>query len=493
MESISISVIDAIIIVVYLVFIIWWGLRHGKSSDAGSYFLAGRTMPWWVVGLSLFAASISSTTLIGQSGDSYSTGIAVFNYNLTGVVVMVFFATFLLPLYIKSKIFTIPEFLEKRFDKRSRYYFSAICIIGNIFLDAAGALYAAALIIKLMFPSASLGLIIVIFAILAASYTIPGGLSSAINAELIQAVILIAGSVILTCACFANGGGEYLAGLLAADDTSVKLIRPLNDPSTPWLGLIIGMPVSGIYFWANNQTLVQRVLSAKSVDEGRKGVMFNGFLTLVTLFIIIIPGLVARHHFPVSEYPAMSTPDSTLFTMDFYAKAHPEADSKHLVKVGKIAALAIIVIAAVWAPNIGRFGSLLKYYQEMLSYIAPPIVAAFLLGMFSKRVNADGAFTGLLTGLAMAVVMLFFRHRIFGDLHFLLIIPILLAFSMMAIYIASLFKPAPSAEKLADTTFRRADFRAETLALKSVPFYKNYRVWGAALLAACALILILFA
>ena len=179
--------------------------------------------------------------------------------------------------------------------------------------------------------------------------------------------------------------------------------------------------------------------------------------------------------------------------MDFYAKAHPEADSKHLVKVGKIAALAIIVIAAVWAPNIGRFGSLLKYYQEMLSYIAPPIVAAFLLGMFSKRVNADGAFTGLLTGLAMAVVMLFFRHRIFGDLHFLLIIPILLAFSMMAIYIASLFKPAPSAEKLADTTFRRADFRAETLALKSVPFYKNYRVWGAALLAACALILILFA
>ncbi|MCR5548909.1 MAG: sodium/solute symporter [Bacteroidales bacterium] len=531
MESISISVIDAIIIVVYLVFIIWWGLRHGKSSDAGSYFLAGRTMPWWVVGLSLFAASISSTTLIGQSGDSYSTGIAVFNYNLTGVVVMVFFATFLLPLYIKSKIFTIPEFLEKRFDKRSRYYFSAICIIGNIFLDAAGALYAAALIIKLMFPAASLGLIIVIFAILAASYTIPGGLSSAINAELIQAVILIAGSVILTCACFANGGGEYLAGLLAADDTSVKLIRPLNDPSTPWLGLIIGMPVSGIYFWANNQTLVQRVLSAKSVDEGRKGVMFNGFLTLVTLFIIIIPGLVARHHFPVSEYPAMSTPDnvypmmvlkllptgiigvmlsallaaltstlsailnstSTLFTMDFYAKAHPEADSKHLVKVGKIAALAIIVIAAVWAPNIGRFGSLLKYYQEMLSYIAPPIVAAFLLGMFSKRVNADGAFTGLLTGLAMAVVMLFFRHRIFGDLHFLLIIPILLAFSMMAIYIASLFKPAPSAEKLADTTFRRADFRAETLALKSVPFYKNYRVWGAALLAACALILILFA
>lgn len=125
METFSISNLDLVIVLVYLAFIIWWGLKNGKSSDSQSYFLAGRSMPWWVVGLSLFAASISSTTLIGQSGDAYHTGIAVFNYNLTGIVVMVFFAVFLLPLYIKSGIFTIPEFLEKRFDRRSRYYFSA--------------------------------------------------------------------------------------------------------------------------------------------------------------------------------------------------------------------------------------------------------------------------------------------------------------------------------------------------------------------------------
>ena len=287
MNSIAINFVDCAIIVLYLIFIIWWGLRNGKSSDAGSYFLAGRTMPWWIVGLSLFAASISSTTLIGQSGDAYHTGVAVFNYNLTGVVVMVFFATFLLPLYIRSGIFTIPEFLERRFDKRSRYYFSGICIVGNIFLDAAGALYAAALIIKLLFPEADLQLIIIIFAVLAASYTIPGGLSSAINAELIQAVILIVGSVILTGACFANGGFDYLASLFESGDMSVRLIRPLTDTATPWLGLIVGMPVLGIYFWANNQTLVQRVLSARSVDEGRKGVMFAGALTLATLFIIV--------------------------------------------------------------------------------------------------------------------------------------------------------------------------------------------------------------
>lgn len=525
MGAISIGWIDISIVVLYLIFIIWWGLRHGKSSDAGSYFLAGRSMPWWIVGLSLFAASISSTTLIGQCGDAYDTGVAVFNYNLTGVVVMVFFATFLLPLYIKSGIFTIPEFLEKRFDKRSRYYFSAICIIGNIFLDAAGALYAAALIIKLVFPAADLQLIILVFALLAASYTIPGGLSSAINAELIQAVILIVGSVILTFACFAGGGVDYLSSLFASGDMSVKLIRPLSDPATPWLGLIVGMPVSGIYFWANNQTLVQRVLSARSVDEGRKGVMFTGFLTLVTLFIIVFPGVIARHLFPGMERPDMIYPTlvlkllptgllgimlsallaaltstlsailnstSTLFTMDFYAQARPGTDSRKLVWIGKITSIVIIVIAALWAPNIGKFGSLLKYYQEMLSYIAPPVVAAFLLGIFSKRVNGNGAFIGLLSGLAMAVVMLLWRHQIFGDMHFLLIIPFLLAFSMVVIYLSSLAFPRPEAGKLTDTTFSFKAFREEGAALRKGPLYRNYRFWGGCLLAGCAAILVLF-
>ena len=481
-------------------------------------------MPWWVVGLSLFAASISSTTLIGQCGDAYDTGVAVFNYNLTGVVVMVLFATFLLPLYVKSRIFTIPEFLEKRFDRRSRYYFSAICIIGNIFLDAAGALYAAALIIKLVFPQADLQLIILIFALLAASYTIPGGLSSAINAELIQAVILILGSIVLTVACFANGGGEYLSGLLSSGDLSMKLIRPLDDPATPWLGLIVGMPVSGIYFWANNQTLVQRVLSARNVDEGRKGVMLAGFLTLLTLVIIVFPGVIARHLFPGIERPDMIYPTlvlkllpagllgimlsallaaltstlsailnstSTLFTMDFYAQARPGTDSRKLVLIGKVTSLAVIVIAALWAPNIGRFGSLLKYYQEMLSYIAPPVVAAFLVGIFSRRANGNGAFIGLLSGLAMAVVMLLWRHRIFGDLHFLLIIPILLLFSVVVICLASLAFPRPDAEKLADTTFSLKDFRAEGAALRTLPFYRNYRFWGGCLLLLCGAILLI--
>lgn len=521
----GISTIDIVIIAAYLLFIIWWGLKHGKSSGTGSYFLAGRGMPWFIIGLSLFAASISSTTLIGQTGDAYATGIAVFNYNLTGVWVLVFFAVFLLPLYIKSRIFTIPEFLEKRFDSRSRYYFSAICIIGNIFLDAAGALYSAALILKLLFPEVELWVFVVIFAAIAASYTIPGGLSAAINTDLIQAVVLLVGSIVMTAICLSKGGGEYFAGLMQNGDVAARLIRPLTDSSTPWLGLIVGMPVLGIYFWANNQTLVQKVLSAGSVNQGRLGVMLAGFLTLCTLFIFNIPGVMARKFFPGMDNPDMIYPTmvirllpagllglmlsamlsaltstlsailnsaSTLFTMDFYAKIDKRADQKKLVRVGKISALAIIVIATIWAPNIEKFGSLLKYYQEMLSYIAPPIVATFMMGIFVKRTNARGAFAGLLSGLVLALLLLFRRHAIFGDMHFLFIVPILLVFSMLVIWLVSLATERPSPEKLTDTTFKIADFKAESLALKGEKWWKNYRVMGAVLIVLSLMQLIVF-
>ncbi len=524
MENFSISVVDLVILVLYIIFIIWWGLKNGKSTDSQSYFLAGRSMPWWVVGLSLFAASISSTTLIGQSGDAYDTGLAVFNYNLTGIVVMVFFAVFLLPLYIRSKVFTIPEFLEKRFDKRSRFYFSAICIIGNIFLDAAGGLYAAALIIKLIYPQADLQMIIIMFAAIAASYTIPGGLSSVIKTELIQAVILIIGSVILTFFCFQQGG-DYFISLYKDGDLLVKLIRPLDDDATPWLGLIVGMPVLGIYFWANNQTMVQRVLSARTVDEGRKGVMLNGFLTMATLFIIAIPGLIARGLFPGLDRPDMVYPTmiinlmpigllaiilaallsaltsalsatlnstSTLFTMDFYSHFCKETDSKKLVKVGKIASLAIIVLAALWAPQIGKFGSLLKYYQEMLSYISPPVVAAFLLGIFSKRVNGNGAFFGLVSGLLVAVLMLFFRENIFGGMHFLLVVPFLLCTSMIVMYALSYLSPSPTFDKLMDTTFRKQDLFLEIQELRNDAWYKSYLGWAILLLGLSTLLWIVF-
>lgn len=519
--------IDIIIIFAYFIGIVMLGVKYSGSKDTDSYFLAGRGMSWSVIGFSLFAASISSSTLIGQAGDAYSTGIAVFNYNLISVIVMVFFAWFILPFYIDSKVFTIPEFLERRFSVHSRYYFSAITIIVNIFLDAAGSLYAAAMVMKLVFPDVSIMVLSAVFAVIVAAYTIPGGLSAAIRVDLMQGIFLLVGSIVLTYYASVNGGADYIRELINNGDKVMELIRPMDDTSVPWLGMIVGIPILGLFFWGNNQQLVQRVLTAKSVDEGRKGVLLVGFLTILTLFVIIIPGVMSTKLFPNLPKADMVYPNmilellpnaligfmmaamvaaltsslsgllnsvATLFTMDFYNKFNPDTSSKKQVRIGRIVSMVVLVIAVFWAPQIGqRFGTLLKYYQEMLSIMAPPIVAAFLLGIFWKRTNWQGAFYGLIGGILLGVLNLLLKvvtgASLFGDMHFLLTVPFYLVWSMIVMIVVSLLTPVPPLEKIEGYTFSMAAFRKETEELKKKSLFDNYRFWSYLLLAFCLIIL----
>jgi len=526
----GLSWIDIIIIFVYFIVIVLLGLRYSKSKDTDSYFLAGRGMTWGVIGFSLFAASISSSTLIGQAGDAYSTGIAVFNYNLISVFVMVFFAWFLLPLYIKTRIYTIPEFLERRFSVHSRYYFSAVTIIVNIFLDAAGSLYAAAMVMKLVFPEASLSMLAAIFAVIVAAYTIPGGLSAAIRIDLMQGIFLLVGAMVLTIFASVNGGAEYVKELIRSGDEMMTLVRPLDDPSVPWLGMIVGIPILGLFFWGNNQQLVQRVLTAKSVEEGQKGVLLVGFLTVITLFIIIIPGVMSVKLFPDLPKPDMVYPImimellpnaligfmmaamvaaltsslsgllnsvATLVTMDFYAKFSPDSSSKKRVTIGRIVSVTVLIIAVLWAPQIGsRFGTLLKYYQEMLSMLAPPIVAAFIIGIFWKRANAKGAFAGLIAGILLGAINLIFTLNtgtsIFGEMHFLLTVPVYFGWSIIVIAIVSILTEKPEKNKIEGYTFSLEVFKLETIQLRQEPLLKSYRFWSFVLLAICIVVLIIF-
>jgi len=527
----NLELTDILVLVLYFVFIVWFGIRSSKkgSNSTKDYFLAGRNMTWPVIGFSLFAASISSTTLIGKSGDAYSTGIAVFNYDLISVLVMVFFAMFFLPFYIKSGIFTIPEFLQKRFDKRSRYYFSFITLMGSTFLDAAGALYAASLLMKLVFPSMTIVELSVIFAVIVAAYTIPGGLSAAIKVDLIQGILLLVGTFILTFLAMENGGIAHLKNLLLEGDMMMKLIRPLNDESVPWLGLIVGIPILGFYFWGNNQVLVQRVLTAKSIDHGRKGILLVGFFTVLILFIIIFPAVVGKHLYPdlrkndmiypklvielmpvgllglmlaamvaalTSSLSALLSSVATLFTMDFYVQFKKEASQKEQVYVGKIVSVVVLVLAVLWVPFVSKFDSLLKYYQEMLSYIAPPVVAVFFLGVFWKRINKHGAFWGLMGGAFAAVLTIFLRVafgvELLGDIHFLLKVPFYFVFSSVIIILVSLFTAPDDQEVIKDFIWTRKIYDQETLELKGVPFYKNFRFWSLALVMFCFLVLFLY-
>ena len=539
MEQVTLNVIDGIIIICYLVGIIGYGISKGKQQSSEDYFLAGRNLTWPIVGISLFAANIGSSTLIGLTADAFKTNIAVYNYEWMAAVVLVIFAIFFMPFYLNSKVYTMPEFLERRYDGRARYFFSIITIVGNVIIDTAAGLYAGNLILKIIFPELDSAIIITLLAIAAAAYTIPGGLSAVVHTEVIQAIILVMGSIALTYFCFDQVGGwsGMIAGLDAmnqggqlnkSSDEVFSLVGSINDPYMPWTGLVFGVPLLGFYFWANNQFMVQRVLSAKDLNHGRWGALFAGLLKLPVIFIMIVPGVIAIVLFSdtdisglnylipsstgmvvcsqLSDCPNMTYPvliynllpvgvlglviagllaamsssisatlnsASTLITMDFILKLKPNLSSKNLVTSGQIATVILVMLAAAWAPQIEKFSSLWEYLQLVLGFIAPPVVSVFLLGLFWKRGNANGAFTSLLGGLILSIILILSKVNhwfpVINDIHFLQTVP-------------------PSQEKIENMTWTKAIFNQENQELTALVWYKNYHNLAVLLLLLTALI-----
>ncbi len=576
MGSFSLSTVDLIVMAVYAVCIIGYGLYSAKAQSSEEYFLAGRNMTWPIVGISLFAANISSSTLVGLAGDAYKTNTQVFNYEWLAAVVLVFFAIFFLPFYLKSQVYTMPEFLERRYDVRSRYYFSFITIVGNVMLDTASGLYVGTVILKLLFPDLSTAAIVVILAIAAAAYTVPGGLNSVIQTEVIQAILLVLGSCMITYYTFQEIGGwnQMIAGLneMGAAGTLpdngadyqpsnaeevLSLVRPAGDTwrefllgtggdgFMPWTGLLLGAPLLGFYFWANNQFMVQRVLGAKDLNHGRWGALFAGLLKLPVLFIMVLPGTAAIIYIqqqggmengfdiasmnyqlpgggycqslidcPNATYPmllfqmlpngivglvlagllaammssvsATFNSASTLITMDFALKIKPDLSSKQLVRVGQVSTLVLVILACLWAPQIERYSSLWEYLQLVLSFIAPPVAAAFILGMFWRRANGTGAFISLLSGAAVSVIYLLMDRwdadNWFTEMHFLHRTFYLFVFCGLINYVVSSLTPAPAPEKVNGFTWNRSLIKEETEELSVLPWYKNYRIQAVFLL-----------
>jgi SSS family solute:Na+ symporter len=521
MPTVNLTKPDLVVMAVYLIVIIAWGLLHASRKSAEGYFLGGRGMKWPLVGLSMFAMVVSSSSLVGWAGDAYSTGIAVFNYGISAAIIpTLFFLVFFLPFYLRNKIFTLPEFLEGRYDARSRYYLSGVTVLGYTFADAAVTLYAGALMMKMVFPGLELTTLIWGVAILAASYTLVGGLAAVMWVDLIQSCVLIGGSIVLTFTAFSKAGG-WDAVLQAAPEGHLSLIRPVNDPSVPWPTLFITLPLLGFYFWGLSQAMVQRTLSARDVNHGRWGNLFAAALNFVIFFVMVLPGLAGRVLYPDLEKPDQIYPKlvfeilpagitglvvigflaamtstlasilnsaQTLVTMDIVAKLRPGMDSRHQVRAGQIAGFIIIIIAALWAPQIQKFDSVVKYFQQLLSYMAPPVVAVFLAGLFWKRASATGAFAGLLSGLGMAVALLLFLKKTpLADWHFLYVAPIIFAVSLAIVVGVSLVTSPPRAEAVARYVWQPAFFRQETSELAGMPWFKNFRVLSIALLIVTAL------
>jgi len=522
MKNFELGGLDLSIVIAYLLFVVLLGFYFGrKHKNAEDYFLAGRNLTWPLIGFSLFASNMSSNSLVGLTGSGYASGFSVFSYEWMAVLVLIIFAIFFLPFYLKNRIYTVPEYLEGRFDYFTRAYASAIAIILNVIVDVAATLYAGGVLVQLIFPELELWMIIAILAVVAGAYTISGGLSAVVYTDAIQAVILILGSIVITYFAWQESGGISEV-MKITEPEHFDIIKSTSDKELPWPGLF-GVLLLGFYFWGTNQYITQRSLASKSTIQGQWGSMFAGFLKLSILFIMIFPGAFARVIYPevtnVDQlYPTMlfdllptgvlgivlagfiaalmSSIDSglnsvsTLVTMDFIAKARPNKTTKQLMKSGRWVTLIVMILATAWAPQIVHFEKLWDYLQQALSWFCPPIVALFVMGLFWKKANANGALWTIVIGGIITILSIVFNNAPWKP-HFLYTASLHFFISCVAMVIGSLIssKPATAGE---GTVFSWASYREETLELNARPWYKNYRLHGLLLVGAVIIILIIF-
>ena len=439
----QIATLDIVIIIAYFIVVLGIGLAIARRTKTGEdLFLGGRTFGWGLIGLSLFASNISTSTLIGLSGSAYSTGIVQSVYEWLSGIPLIIAAAIFVPLYLKSRITTIPEFLELRFDRRSRLFFSGITIFTSIVVDTAGGLFAGALVLQIFFPGLVIWQTCLVLALIAGVYTAFGGLKAVVYTDAIQAIILIIGCSVLTYMMFDQLDFNWANVVASAPEGHFSVVRPLDDEGLPWTGLLLGVPFLGFWYWSTNQYIVQRVLGAKDVKNARWGVILAGFLKVIPLFIMVIPGALAISLLPGLEKPdqvlptailtilpvglvglvlaglisaIMSSVDSTLnsastLVVKDFIDAGSSASSavldeqagnnklseQQVVLYGRITTVVLMLLAAFWAPMIQHFEGVWIYLQQMFSIIVPPVVVIFLVGVFYKRGNGDGAFYTLI-------------------------------------------------------------------------------------------------
>ena len=508
--------LDLTLLAAYFVLVIGIGTKVARRrASSADFFLAGRRLGWFVIGLSLFASNISSTTLIGLAGAGYHTGISISAYEWMASVVLVVFAIFVIPFYLSTRVYTVPEYFEKRFNAACRYYFSGLTIVGNIFIDTAGTLFAGALVVQLFFPGTPLWLAALLLALFAGLYTAAGGLAAVVYTDALQAVVLLVGATLVTYFAL-DAVGSWTIVVESTPPEMLGLIRPLDDPTMPWSGLIIGVPILGFYFWCTNQFIVQRVLGARDLQQARWGALFAGFLKLPVLFIMVFPGLMARLLYPDLERPDLVFPTliaellpwgirglvlagllaaimssidstlnsaSTLVTMDFVRRLRPKATEQQLVVIGRITTLLVMVFSALWVPVVARATTLFEYLQSSLAYLFPPVVGVFLLGLFWSRTTGPGALAGLLVGHIVALAT-FITTQVTGQstLHFLNLAGVFLALTMLTTVVVSAFTADRIDAGKAALTWTPERTAELTRSLSKRVWYQDYRLQSVILL-----------
>ncbi len=499
-----------------LVGIVYWSSR--KQATSTDYFLAGREIGWFVVGCSLLASNIGSEHIVGLAGNGASSGMAMAHWELHAWIMLLLGWVFV-PFYYRSGVFTMPEFLERRFNSRTRWALSIVSLIAYVFTKVSVTVYAGAVVFQALLPDTFgspenafwIGAITTV--VLTGVYTIFGGLRAVVYTEVAQTLLLLGGSVFITFFALGKlGGWGELKAVLGENPSQFALWRPLSDPDFPWLGVMIASPIIGIWYWCTDQYIVQRTLAARNLQQARRGAIFGGFLKVLPVFLFLIPGMIGYALYTKGLLPLATNADgsvrgdavfptmvatllpaglrgivvagllsalmsslaslfnscATLFTVDIYGKLRPNRPDRELVKVGRIATGVVVILGILWIPVMPLIskGGLYEYLQAVQGYLAPPITAVFLLGLFNKRINARGAFAGLVIGFALGLLKLGLQAAAgsgalgdsgvlyaFGTINFLYYSGMLFLVSVIVVIAASLTAPAPSEAQIAGLTY----------------------------------------
>ncbi len=514
---------DVAIILIYFLAILWiarWASRDKSGSgDAADYFLAGKDQGWFVVGASLFASNIGSEIILGVSGAGARANMPMANFEILASLVLILLGWVFVPFYLRTGVYTMPEFLEKRYSKACRDYLSVVSILAYVITKISLIIFAGALVFETMGISFWTGAIITVLA--TGFYTMLGGLKAVIYTDMVQAFILLFGTMAVTWFGLhqLGGWGGMIETLNLASqqpgnpptERFFNLWRPMGDSEYPWTGMLFGAPILGIWYWCTDQYIVQRTLSAKDISNARKGALFAGYLKLLPVFIFFIPGVIAYALLQKGELsfaldnadqalPAMITSflpmglkglaiagllaalmsslssafnsSSTLLTIDFYKKYRPDASEKNLVRFGQWATLVLVVISLGWIPFMKTLmgGGIFHYLQSIQAYISPPIAAVFLFGLLYKWINAKGAIVALWTGFILGIfrlvtefmskegLIIVGQDSLLGrmlDINFLHYAVILFVFSTAVLMLVSKTGYPQSAEVLQMVTFQR--------------------------------------
>ncbi len=499
------ATLDWVVIAFY--FLLVFGVAFGAAAAAkgtretsAGYFLAGRNVGWFIIGASLFASNIGSEHLVGLAGAGASSGVALGQYEIQASLVLLLLGWLFVPFYLRSNVYTMPEFLERRYSSAARWYLAVISIVGYVLTKISVTIYAGGVVFTgLLGIDFWTGALIVVVA--TGVYTVFGGLRAVLYTDMLQAFVLIGGALAVTFIGLNRIGGWEEMRVLAGPDM-MSMWKPMTDPSFPWTGILFGAPIVGVWYWCTDQFIVQRVLSAANVDQARRGTVFAAYLKVLPLFLFVIPGVIAyclvkqgamelgrpdeslptmiRHLLPagvrglviagllaalMSSLSSVFNSCSTLVTWDIYRKLRPQASERRLVLVGQVATIAMVVAGLLWIPFMQYIsGHLYQYLQSVQAYIAPPITAVFLLGLLWRRLNQHGAIVSLIAGFCLGMGRLALELNkpslaeggllyAYADMNFMHFALFLFMICAAVLVVVSLATPAPSRTQTAELTF----------------------------------------